>query len=372
MDFIADRNALMGALKAAAAVPERDSGLPLLLTATENGVVTVASTDLNMVLTQSVDAKVGAAGQMALNAKKVSEVVSKFRKGDVSFREVPDDGIEVKSGTSKFKLAALDARAFPLSTDKGKPIASVKLPAADLAELVKDTIFSASLDYARHNLAAIYFCTPQKGTLRLVSTDGHRLSFIDREIGGDFDLGVAVIVPRKAMEIVLYLLKGREGNAKIDIDSLRMILTVGRAVMAARLAETEYPDYRGVIPKSLKYEMEVDARAFEAAVGRIALGANSVNRGIDIAFGEGQLLISAETPIVEGEEIVPATGDAPNITVTLDSAYVKEALAVIGRGRVKLKLNDNIGPMVVLSADLPNLFHMIMPQQTSEREKKVA
>jgi DNA polymerase III sliding clamp (beta) subunit (PCNA family) len=106
-----------------------------------------------------------------------------------------------------------------------------------------------STDETRFTLSGVYVETTDKGALRMVATDGHRLAMIDRSLS-DAKLAKGVILPRKGLAELRKLLE--------DTDLAEVVMTVGErdarfqagtVSLFMRLNEGEFPDYRQVVPK---------------------------------------------------------------------------------------------------------------------------
>jgi DNA polymerase-3 subunit beta len=70
----------------------------------------------------------------------------------------------------------------------------------DIKEMIEKTIFAASNEETRANLNGVFFekiIKEGKELIRMVATDGHRLSMIDREIEG---VGKQGILAMKSLE----------------------------------------------------------------------------------------------------------------------------------------------------------------------------
>jgi DNA polymerase-3 subunit beta len=105
------------------------------------------------------------------------------------------------------RFALLDFPALP-ETEQNQLIS---LDGTLIREMIQKTIFSISIEDTRYNLSGIYFeHLDQEGhkVLRMVATDGHRLSLMDKEIG-EFNEEVfpkGVLLPRKAVTELLKIL----------------------------------------------------------------------------------------------------------------------------------------------------------------------
>ncbi len=75
------------------------------------------------------------------------------------------------------------------------------------------TAFSISHDETRQHLAGVLFESDGK-TARMVSTDGHRLSKVGRELPGGPVLEKGVLIPRKGVGEIRRVLEGRESQLR--------------------------------------------------------------------------------------------------------------------------------------------------------------
>ena len=80
----------------------------------------------------------------------------------------------------------------------------MKVKPAVLAEMIDKTIYAVSMDETRYHLNGVYLETKKEdGALiyRMVATDGHRLSLIDRKVDNSASTvnTSGVIVPRKGL-----------------------------------------------------------------------------------------------------------------------------------------------------------------------------
>jgi DNA polymerase-3 subunit beta len=158
----------------------------LLLEAGKDEIFVVA-TDLEVSLRQSCPARVDESGTAAISARKLFEIVRESSSDEVTARSLDNLWMEVSYGRSKFKLAGIDPQDHPgmPAVGDGKDATTIELEASDLAEMIAKTIFAVSHDDTRSNLAGVHLgAGEKKGTLRMVSTDGHRLAMIDRKAKG--------------------------------------------------------------------------------------------------------------------------------------------------------------------------------------------
>ena len=122
-------------------------------------------------------------------------------------------------------------------------------------EMIERTMYAASVDETRYNLNGVFLehAARTAGKLRMVATDGHRLAYVDRALGGAELAGLGqsgVIIPRKGLAELKRLVDeddadeveiGFEGNSGL-------VRKDGSVTLVMRLIEGEFPNYRQVIP----------------------------------------------------------------------------------------------------------------------------
>ena len=86
--------------------------------------------------------------------------------------------------------------------------------------------------------------------LRMVATDGHRLSLIDKKLldVDSLDLGDGSMIPKKGMS-ELNKLASEGGTVHLGFKQKNCVAKKGNALLVIRLLEAKFPDYDAVIPK---------------------------------------------------------------------------------------------------------------------------
>src|SRR5207244_2496609 len=143
------------------------------------------ATDLEVGIRTEIGAETVQPGPLTLSARKLFEIVRESEAEKVTIKALEGDWFELRCGRARFKMMGLDPRSFPaMPSPNGKgdqqPSRAIKgelrLPPAEMASMIDKTIFAVSPDEARYNLSGVYVVAPEGGTVRMVATDGHRLS----------------------------------------------------------------------------------------------------------------------------------------------------------------------------------------------------
>ena len=102
----------------------------------------------------------------------------------------------------------------------------------------------------------------------MVSTDGHRLSKVERTIPNGPKLSAGVIIPKKGLLEIRKVLDAGP-SCKISIKTPHLFLVQEDIAIAVKLIDATFPPYEQVIPKDHKKVITVDrSRLIDALVVR--------------------------------------------------------------------------------------------------------
>ena len=231
--------------------------------------------------------------------------------------------------------------------------------------MIDRTIFSVSSDETRFTLSGVYIETGEKGVVRMVATDGHRLAVIDRSIG-NAKLPKGVILPKKGLLEVRKLLEDTDlAEVALMIGERDVRCEVGAVSLFMRLIEGEFPDYRQVIPKETRVKAVVERDVLLAALRRTSLLASERSHGVKLTLGPGTLTLSASNPDQgEASEDIEVSYQGQALGVGFNARYLLEVLAVHASGdTIELGLTDEVGPGVVRGSQDPTYTYVLMPMR---------
>ncbi len=375
MEFAIDRVSFLNGLGMVQGIVERRNTVPILghvLLDADATSLQLSATDLEVALRTELACEASGKGSLTLSARKLFEVVREAEGDKVTLKSLDNDWIELKCGRARFKMMGLDPRSFPAmpaqnAKSDGKKAAgkaSLKIPAQVLATLIDRTLFAVSPDEARYNLSGVYIEAPETGLVRMVATDGHRLSLIDREASG-FTMQGGSIIPRKGLTELRKLLD-QAGDADIELvlDGQLAWLKRGRTEVSMRLVEGEFPDYRGVVPKESRYQIAVSRDVLLSTIKRAAIFSNERYHGVKFDFTSGTLTVSSTSPEMgEASETIDIDFNGSDFSVGFNAAYVQQVLNVITDGDVILGLTDEVSPGVIATESDSRFKYVVMPMR---------
>jgi DNA polymerase III subunit beta len=351
---------LSRALGRSQGIVEKKSTMPILshvlLEARKSGQLIVSATDLDLAVSSEHACEVLKEGSLAVSARHLYEIVRALPEASVTLKRAQNNYLEVKSGPAEFRIVGLPAEDFPALPKFDKvPFADVE-PAL-LLEMIERTFFAVSTDETRYNLNGVYF-EPSEGALRMVATDGHRLSLADKPLAGAFGLKRGVILPKKGLsELKKLLSEATEGGeekpeAKLGFLENSAIFRRPGVVLVMRLIEGLFPDYKQVIPKQGEKIVKLGRGRFAETLRRISLLSSDKAHAVKLELSNGVLKVLSQNPdLGDAKEEVPVEYEGEPLKIGFNARYLTEVLAVLRSGDVLLELADDLSPGVLRGAD---------------------
>src|SRR5688500_18263060 len=211
---ISKRNFLRG-LARTHAVADRKSSMPILsniLISTDGpSTVRFSATDLYLGVSATTDAQVKKGGTVAVSARTLFDIVKNLPEGDVSLTVGSNHAAEIKAGKVRYRIPGMPGEDFPPLPVAGDA-AFAALDAELVGALIAKTQYSMSTDDTRPHLAGALFEGDGK-VVRMVTTDGHRLSKAEHRVDGSM-LSFSMLVPNKGIGELRRLLDDLRSDQK--------------------------------------------------------------------------------------------------------------------------------------------------------------
>jgi DNA polymerase-3 subunit beta len=379
MEAIISKQCLSAALARIAGIADRKSSMQILsnvlISAEGHKHLKIAATDLALSAFGLFPADVVKGGAVTLPAKTLHDIVRSLPPGPVTLLS-EGENTEIRSGRSKFKLLGLPAEDYPRLPD-AKDVEFFELDASLPARMIDFTSFSISHDETRPHINGALFEGDGK-ILRMVTTDGHRLSKAEFKIDESVFFNFSMVLPSKAVSEVKHLLEDGVGTVSIGSKGgsvfLRRVIEIEKGddagsaqtaefVLVSKLIEADFPPYDQVIPKQHERLVIMPRQVFLDAMRRVSVLSSERTLGVKIQLSEGVIAISTDNPAVgEGQENIDVSYDGDAIEIGFNARYFIDALAVLGGDEVHLELSGALDPAVI--RDPGGLFvGVIMPMR---------
>jgi len=306
----------------------------ILLETTERGI-RLSGTDLDIAVSTEVSADVESAGAITIPAKKLGEIARELPPAPVKIGAIGEQRVTLECGRSKFKLLGLPRDEFP-TFPQVRFQESWRVRSGDLQKLISHTSFAVSTEESRPILNGVLWeLRPDR--MRMVATNGHRLTRMDLPISSSGTAG-DLIVPPKALDQVRRLFPAEEDLEVAQGDNHLGFRSPFTAVFT-RLIEGPYPNYEQVIPRDNDRVAISDKVALTSALKRMSIIASDQTHRIRLSFNAGLLRFSVQTPdLGEAQDELPIRFTGDPIDIGFNANYLLEILRFMPTDEVRMTL----------------------------------
>ncbi len=358
---------LQKALHRTQGIVERKTTMPVLsnvlLEASVEDGLRVSAFDNEIGLVGQHRCEVVKGGAVAVPARHLYEIVRALPGGSVSMRRASNGQVEIHSGAARFKIVATPAEDFP-ALPKPQSAIAFEIGADVLARMIERTQFAISADETRYNLGGVYLEQGEGGSIRMVATDGHRLSLVDQPLDGAPKLDKGVLIPKKGL-LELRRLLGEEGPAcRLGFTKGSAVFERAGVVMIMRLLDGQFPDYRQVVPKESAKSVVVGREAFAAMLRRVSVVASDKTFGVRLELGDGKLVATSQNPdLGDARDEIEAQVKGEGLQIGFNAHYLIEAVSVLACDQIRLELSDELSPGVIRPVGEEGYLAVVMPMR---------
>jgi len=366
MKFEIDKRDLLGLIGKTQNIVEKRNTMPILvnvLLEADNEALKVFATDLEVSLTDQVKIKVVQPGKVAVSAKSLFEIAKELSEGTIQLIKKENNWLEIKQGKYTSKIVGISADEYPIFPTYNAQ-SFIKVQAEVLKDMIDKTIFSVSTDETRYHLNGVYFEIIGASGFRMVATDGHRMSIVNRSQKDAHTSTAGVIIPRKGLGEIKKLLDGVDGSVEIAIEGSQFILKHNSTTLMIRLIEGKYPNYQQFIPQKLTQKIEVNREKFLTSLKRVSLLANQKSKAVQLNLTNGKMEISSNNPeLGDAKEEIEVEYQGHEMKIGFNAKFITDILTSIGDDRIDFELNDQLSPGLVRPHNDTSYTCVLMPMR---------
>jgi DNA polymerase III subunit beta len=359
MKFIVNSSYLLKQLSNINGVITTNPVVPILenfLFELEKGSLTVTASDLQTSMITELQVESKEKGNIAVPAKILLETLKNLPEQPVTFSiDESTYSVEIISDNGRYKLSGENATDFPKVPTVSNDF-SAEISSEVMARAVNNTIFATSNDELRPAMTGVYVNLGEKNTT-FVATDGHRLVRY-RRTDIKSENGNAIIIPRKALNLLKATLPSENTPVSIDFNMSNAYFKFGNIKMICRLIDERYPDYENVIPTVNNIKMTIGRTDFLSALRRISIYANKTTHQVRLKITGSELQISAEDLDFSNEanERLSCEHEGEDIEIGFNAKFLIEML------------NNSDTDQIKLTMSAPNKAGVILPAEKDKSE----
>jgi DNA polymerase-3 subunit beta len=355
-----DRKALLAALETLKTIAPKSGTMPVLShvqLAAEGGALRLSATDLYRAAWVTIPGDGSGQWARAVDLRVALDRAKRFRNGHCTLAPDGANVLALTEGPRSFRVPGMDPTdcpPMPSETD-AKPLATIG--DAALCTALDRVLYAASSDQTRAHLNSVRFEVHPK-SIRLVSTDGHRLSLLDVDVDTGLGHSVEFLIALDGAEALRSLAapkKGRKADPVVLTHDAKTVFARVRGVtLALRKVDAMFPPYTQVIPKASARTLTCDRALLAEVVTAIGACAPDATGGIRLsvegAKGGASLRVhTSDMKAGEATETMPVTltGAKGPMTIGVNSVYLQEALAEMTEETVSIAMSGELDPIVI-------------------------
>ena len=377
MEFKCSKESLYQGVQSVERIVSTRSTLPIigniLLEASKSGIK-ISANNLEIGMEVMIKADVDQEGSVLVPSKIFSGIVSKLPDTDISVKTMDKGQVRISYKQSSFNINGLSPDEFP-ALPKVKEGKKVSIDSKLFAEMIDQTVFSVSMSEDKYVLSGVLMefgksqVSGDTSNIRMVSTDGYRLSKRGSKLAGPVSFDSSVIVPAKALiEVSRVVQTDAGGESEVTLSADHIAFKYKDVYIVSRLIQGQFPDYKQVIPKSSEIKVNMDRKLFLSAVERASVIASSSANIIKLEIKTGKIYVIASAPDVGNvNEIVDGEikgGD--KALVAFNVRLLIEALKVVTEEKIVLEISGPLSPGVIRPVGGEDYTYIIMPIRVAE------
>ena len=357
MKFQADREVLSDAVSFLVRLLSPRPQLPqlsgVMIEATKDEVV-LSIFDYEVAARVKIAAAVEAPGKVLVQARLLSEIVSKLPASSVSL-VIDETRLQVTSGSSKFSLSSMATTDYPDTPEF--PAATGKVSASEFTNSVAKVASAASREEVTPVLTAVMIQADAKN-LTMVATDRFRvavksLPWIGKAIDRD------VLIPARVLNEIAKTFS-HEGDLELafgETEKEMIGFSSGNKTVSTATIKGRYPAVLQLFPEDTDNFAVLNNQELLDATRRVALVVDR-EKPLRYKFSEGELsLESIGSDVADASEQIACSLKGGETLVSLRPQFLSDALAGLDAENVKIGFTVNPnnpnkpGPVLISPVD---------------------
>ena len=340
-----------------------------VLLVTDQSRLKLVATNLEIIISCWVGAKVDEEGAITVPARLLTEFVG----------SLPNDKIELSVAppgkAMQVRCARFEARINTLSAEDFPPIPAVaggvatQIDAEALRQAINQVVFAAAVEESHPVLTGVH-TNFDSDRLTLAASDGFRLAVHTTSLSTPVTEKTEIIVPARALAELSRLLADQEQPVEVVVNPARSqaLFRLKNIELVSQLIRGTFPNYAQLIPRSYATRTVVAIDDFLRATRSASIFARDGSGIVKIQVTPGSELKPGKMAIsARAEELgdnvgeIDALVEGEEAKVAFNVKYLTDVLNVLHDGQVALETTSPSSPVIIRPVGATNYIHVIMP-----------
>ncbi len=341
----------------------------VLLETTYNGLI-ITGTDLEVGCRLFIEAEIKEEGTLTLPSKKLFEIVRESGSEVITIEETKNSWAIITADQSTYNLAGAASDEYPLFPTFVEDT-FVSFESHIFLDLIDKVIFSIANEQENiYSLTSVLFEKEKRegsSFLRMISSDGHRLSIMEKDVSTDVDLltlNEKTLIPKKGVQELKKFCESRD-SVEISFETNQMVVREKEAVLVIRLKKGEFPQYNAIVDTvPLDNKVSLNRIPFLESLKRIDLFTETFFNTIQLQIKDNEMILSSHNADLGNaidKQLIDYSGET--IKLGFNCRYFIDTLQVMESDTVDVYINSKNCPCLLQSETDKGFISIIMPMQ---------
>ena len=365
MKFNINREKILTPLQQIVSVIEKRQTMPILsnvLMVIEENQLILTGTDLEIQIVARINIESSTPGSITVPARKFLDICRLLPNGAEIKFEQDDHKVKILSNRSRFSLTCLPADNYPEFSESELENQFV-VNAGKFKKALDKTVFCMANQDIRYYLNGLLLNISNR-KIKLVASDGHRLSIYEDYLDQNTAYEARIILPRKGVLELSRLLDDPETELKIEFSNNNIRIFIKNLIFSAKLVDSKYPDFGKVFQQEFLNPIFIHKQTLKDALTRVAILSNEKFKGITLDITPDSLRISTHNPDHdEAEEQLAIEHSEEPLSISFNAQYLLDAVSNLDSDLAVLTIASNASSCFI---DEPNVCvykFIVMPMR---------
>ena len=348
-----------------------------VLLATDQGMLKLSATNLEIAVTTWIGAMVEEEGSITVPARLLTEFVASLPSERIDVVVTPPPRIlQLNCARSEARINGTDAEEFPpIPTVEGGVAAKIEPQALKTA--ISQVVFAAATEESRPVLTGVKL-ELEGDQFTIAAADGFRLAVHRGRLVGPVEEPISIILPARTLNEVNRFLGEQDSPVEIVMAPTRgqALFHLQGIEVVSQLIQGTFPSYAQLIPQSYQTRNVCDLQGLLRATKSAAIFARDGSGIIKLQIipapedassstpgsRPGKVIISARAEEMgDNQDEVDTVMEGEESKIAFNSKYLLDVLQVMERGEVALETSTPSSPGVFKPVDSDSYVHVVMP-----------
>lgn len=365
MNFIINREELLTPLQQIVSVIEKRQTMPILsnvLLVIEDNRLILTGTDLEIQIVAKIEIGTATSGAITVPARKFLDICRLLPSGAEIKFEQEDDKVKILSNRSRFSLSCLPADNYPEFAEADFEH-QFFINAGKFKRALEKTTFCMANQDVRYYLNGLLLHI-SNSKLKLVASDGHRLSIYEDQLDQATGYEARIILPRKGVLELSRLLDDPDAELRVEFSGNNIRIFIKNLVFSAKLVDSKYPDFSKVFQQSFFNQIHIQKQSLKEALTRVAILSNEKFKGVTLDIVPDSLRISTHNPEhdeAEEELFIEYMGEP--LSIAFNAQYLLDAVSNLDSELAVLTIASNASTCFIDEPNDTSYKFIVMPMR---------